>query len=164
MPIVFPEASFSRNKWASALKKALFHFTTSLETGQNPCSEPVSVGVLDKAWQLAHYLLDHAKQAFGAMHQEPGEKEAQAILLWARREGLREFTRRTVQREGPYRRSSQLDTALDLLVASGWVENVSRIASTRGRGYRVLFWPELDLSLPLATFATNALSKEKHST
>ncbi len=122
--------------WASKLTGAtvriagLLHVATHHDSGWN---RPVPASTVDAAARLGHYYLAHALAVFDHMGADPLVDDGRAVLDWIARTGADRFTRRdafAALRGTRYRKVTDLDPALGLLVDHGHIRPVPPPAST----------------------------------
>jgi replicative DNA helicase len=125
--------------WASKLTGAtvrvagLLHLATHHAGGWN---SPMSAATVDAAARIGHYYLAHALAVFDHMGADPLVDDARAVLDWIARTGPARFTRRDAFNEtrGPrFRKVTDLDPALELLVEHGYLRSVPPPPATPGR-------------------------------
>jgi replicative DNA helicase len=125
--------------WASKLTGAtvrvagLLHLATHHAGGWN---RPVDAATVDAAARVGHYYLAHALAVFDHMGADPLVDDARAVLDWISRAGAAHFTRRAcfaAVRGTRFRKVTDLDPALALLVDHGYLRPVPPPPATPGR-------------------------------
>ena len=93
-------------------------------THRDALTRPITAATVEAAARLGHYYLGHALAVFDLMGTDPLIDHARAALDWLLRRGRYEFTRRELFTgicRGRFRKVTELDPVLDLLVAHGFI-------------------------------------------
>jgi hypothetical protein len=87
---------------------------------------------MQRAIQIGHYLLAHARKTFAEMGCDPAVEDARHVLAWIRKHGEDAFSRRTCfdALRSRFPRVELLEPALDLLERHGYIRE--RPLITRG--------------------------------
>jgi hypothetical protein len=101
-----------------------------------PWDKWITAGTFRRAEKIGRYLIAHAKYALAFMGSDPAVEDAKYILRWVERNAVEGFTKRdafegTKQRFG---KVSELEPALELLVAHGYIREDPNQPHTKGPG------------------------------
>jgi hypothetical protein len=99
----------------------LLHLAGHMRDGY---TTPIALDTINAAAQLGHYFLNHALAVFDLMGTDPDIDNARHILAWITRTAAASFTRRDVfaaLRSNRFRKATDLDPALELLTAHGYL-------------------------------------------
>ena len=79
--------------------------------------------IVERAVKIGRYLIPHAQAALAEMGTDPTVEEAKHVLRWIERKGVDTFTKREAFEgtKGRFRRVTALESALDLLLAQGYI-------------------------------------------
>jgi hypothetical protein len=82
---------------------------------------------MERAARLGHYLVAHARAAFGQIGSDPAVGAARHVLSWIERTGVSSFTKRDAFEgtKGRFKRVAALEPVLGLLIEHDYI---------RGRG------------------------------
>jgi hypothetical protein len=95
---------------------------------------PIGAEPMGRALAIARYLLEHAKNAFLSMGSDPAVEKAKHVLDRLKRYRIDTVSKRGIQTAHPslFRKSSDVDAVLAILVERGWLR--TRPAAPRGPG------------------------------
>ncbi|WP_432995837.1 YfjI family protein [Dactylosporangium sp. CA-233914] len=99
----------------------LLHLAQYLGAG---CTRPIPAATVDQAAALGRYFAEHALTAFDDMGADPVVDDARHVLAWIERTACERFTKRelfTAMSRGRFRKAADLDPALNLLQAHGYL-------------------------------------------
>ena len=107
---------------ALARISGLLHLLDLVEEAE-PWQQAIDVGPVQRAIELAHYLIPHARSAFKEMGVDAGIETARHILGWIKRHELQNFSRRDlyVGVKNKYETVELLDPGLDVLMSHGYI-------------------------------------------
>jgi hypothetical protein len=88
-----------------------------------PWDLPIEEETLKRAIAIGHYLIPHARAAFGLMGADPVIADARHILSWIFRTGMTSFTRRDLfeATKGRFKEVRALELPLDCLIRHGYL-------------------------------------------
>jgi hypothetical protein len=100
-------------------------------------SGPIEAETLDRAVEIARYLIPHADAVLRLMNRVELQAEADAAYLahWVERERLEQFTKRDAHRHGLRRfdTAEDLDPALSILERRGYIRKLPQVTKGPGR-------------------------------
>jgi replicative DNA helicase len=130
----------------------LLHLGDHLRDGWG---KPIDAATVDRAAQLGRYFADHALTAFDDMGADPVTDDARYILAWITRTAAERFTKRelfSAAARGRFRKAADLDPALTLLTAHGYLQPQPQPERTAaGRPPSPAWLTHPDLTRPPAT-------------
>jgi hypothetical protein len=116
--------------WASKLTAQIARIAAGyhlISAGGGPLEEHLDISAheIAAAWELGAYLQAHALAAFDLMDEGGEYRQAERILAWIVRQGHQSFSRsecyQAVRRTAGVKRSDDLNTPLEILVAHGHI-------------------------------------------
>ena len=113
--------------WASKYVGAIVRLAGLIHIADNPhhgWKHPISADTITAATRLGTYYLGHALAVFDLMGADPMVDNARHVIDWITRTSTRTFTRRDLYRampRGRFRKVTDLDPVLDLLIAHGHI-------------------------------------------
>jgi len=127
--------------WAGKLAGATVRIAgllAMIERADSAVSE-VDAGHVQRAIEIARFLILHALTAHRAMGADPTVNLARRILGWVERKGLTSFSQRDAwqqlkRKDGAVRTAAQLEPAVRLLVEHGYIRAVVARPTRRSRG------------------------------
>lgn len=127
--------------WASKLGggilrvAGLLHMADQTSHNSHNSQNVISDATLARAIRLAQYLIPHAQAAYAEIGTDPAVESAKLILRWMGKTGARAFTKRECYQgvKGTFKRASDLDSVLELLVDHGYLREVE-MAERAGPG------------------------------
>jgi hypothetical protein len=111
------------SKYVGAIVRiaGLLHLAEHLRDGWG---QPIDADTIDRAASIGAYFAEHALTAFDDMGADPTITDARTVLAWIERTGAQRFTKRdlfTAVRQSRFRKAADLDPALNLLTAHGYL-------------------------------------------
>ena len=125
--------------WASKLTGATVRIAGLLHLAGAPAdgwNRSIRLATVDAAARVGHYYLAHALAVFDHMGSDPLVDDSRAVLDWILRTGTARFTRRdcfAAVRGTRFRKVTDLDPALALLIEHGYLRPVPPPPATTGR-------------------------------
>jgi replicative DNA helicase len=113
--------------WASKYVGAVVRVAGLLHLASDPhggWKQPITTDTITAAARIGTYYLGHALAVFDLMGADPMVDNARHVLDWITRTSTRHFTRRDLYRampRGRFRKVTDLDPAIDLLIAHGHI-------------------------------------------
>lgn len=110
---------------------ALLHLAEHFRDGWD---RPINLATFENAVLIGEYFTGHAQAAYDAIGADPAVSDARALLDWTTRTGTIRFAARDVLAAlRRFRKTTDLDPALRVLEAHGWIRRVPAPPQT-GRG------------------------------
>lgn len=90
----------------------------------------VDAETVKQAIEIGRYLVPHAQAAFAEMGADPLVEDAKHLLRWIERAGVEGFTKREAHfaNRGRFKKVTELEPALELLEAQGYIRTLARAA------------------------------------
>jgi hypothetical protein len=109
----------------------LLHLAETVEDGADI---PIGGSTMEAAIEIGRYLIVHARAAYAHMGSDPRVEGAQRILAWLDRTHKTSFTKREAHSAliSTFRRATDIDPALALLVSHGHIQELPRRVGTQG--------------------------------
>jgi replicative DNA helicase len=114
--------------WAGKLVGAVVRIAGILHMAEHagqpaPWATPIVGATMERAIQIGHYLIAHARAAFALMGTDPTVEDARLVLAWVARRGGAAFSRRDLFQgvKGRFKRVDALQPALSLLVSHDYI-------------------------------------------
>jgi replicative DNA helicase len=103
---------------------------------KQPWTHEITKDVVERAVKVGHYLIPHAKSALAFMGSDPAVEDARYVLRWIEKTGSDTFTKRDAWQgaRSRFNTVSELEPALDLLVAHGYIREDPNQPQPKGRG------------------------------
>jgi hypothetical protein len=101
-----------------------------------PWEHQIDADVVKRAIKIGMYLIPHAKYAMAFMGSDPAVEDAKYILRWIERGTVKIFTKRDALEgtKARFGKVSELENALELLVAHGYIREDPNQPQHRGPG------------------------------
>lgn len=114
--------------WAGKVVGAVVRIAGLLHMAQHasapaPWATPISSETMERAIQVGHYLIPHARAAFAEMGADPALNDAVHILSWIKRKELSTVTKREIFEgtKGRFKKVNELENPLRLLIEHGYI-------------------------------------------
>lgn len=120
--------------WANKLTGAVVRIAAILHYGDNSLSPnnvpDIPPDTVKRAIKIGRYLIPHALAAYAEMGADPQIESAKHLLRWIERDGVESFTKREAHfsNRGRFKKVTELEPALELLEAHGYIRTVARAA------------------------------------
>ncbi|MEV7622658.1 DUF3987 domain-containing protein [Actinoplanes sp. NPDC089786] len=122
--------------WASKYAGAVARIAGLLHLSEVGPSGSIGAGIFTRAATIGAYFAEHALAAFDDMGADPTVEDARHILSWIGRTQTERFTKRdlfSAMSRGRFRKATDLDPALNLLLGHGYLATVAA-PDRRGAG------------------------------
>ena len=135
--------------WGGKLAGATVRLAAVLHCMEYTPVQPICVGTIDSAVEIARYLIPHAEAVLKLIQQDgiSIDDDAQYVLRWIKRHTRSDFTKREAHQHGKRRfpRAEDIDPALNELVNRGYIRQLpdNNVKPGRPRSPRYEVNPEL---------------------
>ncbi len=111
----------SMPEWADKWPGAVARIAGVLHCIEHGATGEISEGAIKAAIEIGHYLLAHARAAFGLASASSTEQDAESLVAWVKRSEKGAFSLRDVARGGPkaLREKKRREAALEFLFEQG---------------------------------------------
>lgn len=110
----------------------MLHFARHGKVGTQA---PIGAEDMSAAIATGRALATHALNVYSMMAADPDVEDAKAILRWAKRKGLTEFTERECHRanQSKFPRAADMQAGLGLLAERGYIRKTQALNEGAGR-------------------------------
>ncbi len=150
--------------WGAKLAGATLRLAAVLHGVEGGLVRPIEERTIAAAVEIARYLIPHAEAMLNMMEATEGsaDSDAQYVLRWIKRHGLRQFTKRDAQQHGKrkFPKADDIDSALAELERRAYIR--PKPVEVTGPGRRPSPTYEVNPAV-LARTAPNKRSRNSHN-